>query len=143
MNPVEWGWRIRCCTLGCSRKVEGWSADGTPPLPPSGVFTSGPLSGWFFQYLDGRRYLPASSRRGHVAFCPEHASVATAWLARFTAWEASRSAVGKEVSLGLLDRLAELLAPAEKRARQKRAAGEAARQWEKSNPPPAPPWRAS
>jgi hypothetical protein len=145
VRGVQWGWRVQCCHEGCSRTVEGWSDAGYPSLPWPGAYAGGPLAGWVIWYRDGYNFRPASYRKGHVSFCPEHAAVAKDWMSRFSAWSGERHKVGKEaaaaVKLSLQDRLAEWLSPAAERSKQNRAVGEVAREWERTHPAPVPPWR--
>ena len=138
MTKIQWGWRVQCAQDGCQCSVDHWSDKGIPPLPYSGTYASGPLKGWFLYH--GRKDYRDGYLKGHVAFCPNHAHMGTAWLAAWSKWEGERSQVGKNVALSFLERMAEWLSPADERRALKRAAGSAVYEWEKSNPRPRPPW---
>lgn len=156
MSSINWGWRIGCETPGCKRKVEEWSPLGVPSLPGTGMFTSGPLSGWFVAYRGHGGYigeLPPGPENRHVAYCSEHAGPALAWFAEYAAWKKTKSQVGREThekhpltaqNLGLVERVADWLDPiAQREARERHrqlAIWDAVRLWTAEHPEPKPPW---
>lgn len=140
MIPIKWGWRVQCNTPGCKRFVEDWSEKGIPPLPVGGTYGGGALKGWFIYH--GRDDYMDNWLKHHIAYCPEHSSAGTAWMAATSKWKGDRHKVAKEATLSFLDRVAEWLSPAEKRRQINTTTGEVARAWEKTNPRPRAPWRS-
>lgn len=137
MRPIEWGWRVSCMHPECKRVLTGWGTRGYPPLPIAGVHGSGVLRDWFLSYRQEGEDRPASYTKGHIAYCPEHAAPAIAWLVAMDTWRDARSAIFNQ-AVTFSERVAAFLDPTDKTARQARY--EMMRAWEKENPAPSPPW---
>lgn len=153
-SALSWGVRIRCVHEGCTRVLEQWSTEGTPPLPETGAGVRG---GWFFYersrpevpYHDlydvgdfrSRRTWPHTLR---VAYCPEHALPAYEWLTAYHRWREDRHAVGRAASspssVTVADRLVAFTDPAGVAEDRQKAAKEAVLAWLLEHPGPRPPW---